>query len=81
MVAKLEVVEPHLVTIETDGDPFELLQHQGRDADAAVVLGDVDGGQLVLHNGHQGRDQHKLGDIAVHQKASYQGYCVLMQQV
>ena len=38
LVAKLEVVEAHSITVETDRDPVELFKQKGSDPDAAVVL-------------------------------------------
>ena len=80
MVAKLEVMEAHLLNIEADGDPVKLFEHQRRYAHAAIVLGQVDGGQLVLDDGHQGGDQHELGDVAMYQEAPDHGCSVLMKQ-
>ena len=73
-------MEAQLVTIEVDGDPVKLFEHQRRDAHAAVVLGHVDGGQLVLDDGHQGGDQHELGDVAMDEEAPHHGCSVLMKQ-
>ena len=60
--------------------PVELFDEQMRcDANAMVVLRNVDGGQSVLHNGNQCGDQHELGDISMSQEASDHCCSVFMQ--
>ena len=72
-------MEAHPVSVETDGDLVKLFEEQRCDANATVVLRDVDGGQSVLHNGNQCGDQHELGDISMSQEASDHCCSVFMQ--
>ena len=66
-------------TVATDCNPVELFKQKRSDADTAVVLGHIEGGQLVLDNRNQGGDQHELGNITMYQEAPEHGGQLILE--
>ena len=65
LVGKLGFMEAKGVTKQVDSDPVKLLQEQGGDKDAPVVLWDIDGSEFIFNQGDQGWKQHELRNVSM----------------